>query len=155
MKKFLLFLLPLLVVSCSLFKSKDEKLTADKWILHSKFISTYKDGKSDSKLVYFKKSEEKLVFNFKTDGTVHITEDNGNKFATITWNWKSDAKKYIQLNRGNYYGDFLVLELTGKTFEISKSDISTMDSELMTFKHYDDTEWYDDEKVDMMNKISN
>lgn len=155
MKKIYFIVLVMIMTSCSLFMSKDEKLTADKWIQSSSFISKYKDGKSEHKQILYKKSEENLTFKFDMDGTVRITEDNGLKFATITWNWRSDKKKYIQLNRGKYYGDFLVLELTPKILKLSKSDISTIGSEIMTFMHPDSDEWYSDEEVEEMNKILN
>ena len=142
----------LLLNSCSFFQSKDELLTKEKWILHSRFISNYENGKSTNDMVFYKKTDEVLTLNFKKDGTIRITEDNGEKYATIRWEWRSDDKKYIVLDKGRFTGDFYVLELTGSTLQWSKSDIHSSNSNLETFKHINDKEW-DDEKVEIMNEI--
>ena len=149
----LLLLLSLLLQSCSLFKSKDELLTQEKWILNNRYISNYVDGKSKNKMIFYKKADETLTLKFDMDGTVRIREDKGAKFATIKWYWKNDDKKYIVLDRGKYTGDFYVLDLTNSELKWSKSDIHSTKSTLETFKHLDDKEW-DDEKVEMMNKMN-
>jgi hypothetical protein len=143
----------LLLNSCSFFQSKDELLTKDKWILYYRYISNYENGKSTSEIIFYKRMDEVLTLKFSKDGTIRITEDNGEKFATIRWGWKSDDKKYITLDRGSYTGDFHVLELTNSTLNWSKSDIYSNMTVLETFKHFDDKGWNDD-RVDLMNKRS-
>lgn len=138
--------------SCDLFKSNDELLTEKKWVLHNRFYSNYEDGESTNDMKFYKKSEEVLTFKFNTDGTVRITEDNGAKYATIRWFWKSDDQKYITLDKGRYTGDFHILELSSEEFKWSKSDIYSSNSVLETFKHPDNKEWNDD-KIERLNEL--
>lgn len=153
MKKIIIVLLVLVSIqSCDLLKSKDEILTEKKWVLHNRFISTYNDGESTNEMIFYKKSEEVLALKFNTDGTVRITEDNADKYATIRWYWKNDDKKYITLDKGKYTGDFHILDLSSDEFQWSKSDIYSTGTTLETFRHLDDPEW-DDEKVEQMNKL--
>jgi hypothetical protein len=136
-----------------LFQSKDDLITKDKWILASKYANTNNEEKKGRTLEYCKKSDEVLVMRFHKDGSVGITEDNGKKFATITWNWKTNEKKYFQLNRGDFYDDFLILKLDGKILQCCKIDINTRDRELMTFRHPEDKKWKDDKTVEILNKM--
>jgi len=151
-KIYLFSILTLLLNSCSFFQSKEELLTKEKWVLHSRFISDFKDGKAENDMIFYKKADEALVLKFEKDGTIRITEENGLKVATIRWEWKSEDKKYITLDKGSHTGDFHILELTGSTFKWSKSDIYSTKSTLEIFKHLGDKEW-DDENVDMKNTM--
>lgn len=135
-----------LLSSCSLFQSKDELLTKSKWILYSKFNTT------NNKLEFFKKLEEKQTFFFNKDGSVDITEDNVQKFATILWEWGDNDKEYIKLIDGNKFADYHLYKLSNSTLEISKSEISSMASEFLTYKHIDDVEW-NDKKIEEIRKI--
>ncbi|MEX2347584.1 MAG: hypothetical protein WD511_00060 [Balneolaceae bacterium] len=138
--------------SCDVFKSKDELLTQEKWVLHNRFISNYDSGESTREMIFYRKSDQVLTLKFNSDGTVRITEDNGEKYATIRWYWKNDDKKYITLDRGKYIGDFHILDLSSKQFQWSKSDIYSTETTLETFKNLDDPEW-DDDKVEHLNSL--
>lgn len=152
MKKITSFLLLLFVLSsCSFFKSNDTLITEKPWVLYSKFVSTYENDVLKTDLILFKKSEKAIELNFHLDGTVHVREDNGMKFANILWNWKEDNNKYFQWHTGNKYADYHVLELTGKKLTFTKSDIYSSENEIMYFRHYDDKDWYSDEMIELMN----
>ena len=140
----------LLLQSCDFLKSEEELLTQDKWVLHSRFIYNYNDGTSTSDMIFYKKKGQVLTLKFNTDGTVRITEDNGEKYATIRWYWKNDEKKYITLDKGKYTGDFYITDLGSKKFSWSKSDIYSSDNTIEYFRHLDDSDW-DDAIVEQMN----
>jgi hypothetical protein len=156
MKKIIIVLFVLISMqSCDLLKSKDEMLTEKKWVLHSRFISTFNDGELTNDMIFYKKSDEVLALKFNADGTVRITEDNGDKYSTIRWYWKNDDKKYITLDKGKYTSDFQILDLSSDEFKWSKFDsysIYSPGTTFETFRHLDDPEW-DDEKVEQMNKL--
>jgi len=153
MKKIILnvFILFFILSSC---QNKDDLLTDKKWILHSKFVTVYENGETNSYMEYYKKADEVLSFKFNNDGMIRIREDGGEKFATIKWSWRSKDKKYITLDKGKYYADYYILELNRKTFQISKSGQNPYEKmELLIFKHPDNKEW-NDENVNLLNELS-
>ena len=150
-KLLLLILLGVLFTSC---KNKDELITMKPWYLSHKFNIDYKKGKSISKLTYFKKSEEKLVFKFNINGTLKINEDNGKKYATVRWEWKTADKKYFNILTGIAIGTFTISELNSKELQISKQNIYSSNYEILYFKHFDDADWKTDDEVYNYNKIA-
>lgn len=127
--------------SCNSFKSNDELLTQDKWVLYRRFITKNDNGKPSDKMTLYNKADQALTFDFNKDGTILITEENGSKSATIKWYWKDSKKKYITLDKGEYSGDFDIVKLTGTDLQWSKSDIYSSDITLESFKHLDDSDW--------------
>ena len=83
-------------------------------------------------MLFHKKADEILTLKFNTDGTVRITEE-GKRFGFCAWEWKSDDKKYITLNKGKYKGDWHVLELSSNVLKWTKSDIYSKSQPLQFF----------------------
>jgi hypothetical protein len=146
----------LLFSSCSFFQGKDKLLTQEKWILHMRSSVNYANAGSSSGLKFFKRADEVLTLKFNMNGTAIITENNNEKVDTILWKWKSEDKKYITLDRGKYIGVFSVSTLKRKSFTWSKYNKFNLleRTDMEFFKHFKDKEW-DDENVDVYNKISN
>lgn len=154
MKKVVFFMLVALVATtaCSLFKSKDTLLTEEDWILYSRLSITGLTGNTTFKNSLFKKSDEVVVLMFNKDGTLDVRENNGAKFSTGLWNWKSEDKEYVEINYGDYSGELRIHKLNGSELEWSKLDVETGCSVRENFKHESDKNW-NDETVDVLNKV--
>ena len=135
----LLILLSGIFISCDLLKSKDQLLTEKEWVLHHKFDT------ETQKMPHFKKSEKALTLNFKGDGTVYISEDNGSKHSVAKWEWMRDD--YIELTTiENGIGEYHIMELNSNELLWTKSTpFSDIKQPLEYFWHIDNNEWNDKE----------
>lgn len=152
MKKLtLLLILIQMLSSCTLFMSKDELLTRKEWMLDHKNTFNIINNKHTTESHFYKKSDEALIFNFKPNGTVRITENKGTKFATTTWKWHGDDK--IRIKYDNEAGEYIVAELSYKKLHLTKRYLTQSKSEYLYFKHKDCEDWSSDEVVDLMNEM--
>lgn len=154
MKKLILIAIVAFVTtsSCSLFKSKDALLTEEDWILYSRLTITGLTENTAVKNTLFKKSDEVVVLMFNKDGTLDVRENNGDKFSTGFWRWKSDDKEYIVINYRDYSGELCVHKLNCSDLEWSKLDVDSGSSVRECFKHEKDKDW-NDATVDVLNKV--
>ena len=152
MNKILIIIL-ILLNSCSLFKSKDQLLTEKEWILFQTMTTKTLEANAKLNFERYTKTERKLVMNFHEDGTVDITQDNGEKYATVPWSWKTTKKKYFRLHKGKYHGDFHITRLDDQSFAYAKVDLGDERddiTEINFFQHPDDDGWLNEKQIEML-----
>jgi len=147
MKKIIyLLIITVTIIGC---KSADENLTEEEWILEieraSYDIST--DNETDT-TIYYKKSDRELVLNFDIDGTVDVTEKNGDRFGDASWRWidKKSIKMSVRGNDLDYH-----IKVDDK-MTISSTDFENNSRSYLVLRKSSDEDRLNDMQVDGFNK---
>ena len=98
------------------------------------------------KILYFKKTDRKLVFTFQKEGIVYLEEN----YRTYEYTWiLEDQKLIITSERGDY--SFTIDKISSNKLTIyyrDKNDYFTTDN----FYTNDCKDWFSDETIDSLNK---
>ena len=138
MKKLLILFLGITLLGCQ-SQDKDTLLCEKEWILSKVFTQDYSGSKSQHMAKMYKKSERKIVLNFKKDGKLKINR------SKAIWSWVGEKISIKDSGITNMYeADISANELT--------LSISDSNQGIQQIYIHEDGEWLNDKVVDIMNE---